>query len=288
MNLVGKIFIVLIFLMSLVFMALAVAVYSAHTNWRDAVENDDPSKGALGLKPQLEDAQEEIKVLLDLVEETKENAETERQQQRQRQQQLETANVELRKARDDKDAALTEAQRQVTEATNTMNRVAARLEDLKAELEQKRAQIREVTDEKNKDRMEVVRLTDEVHQLANELRRLEGMRMALAADAVRMRKLLEVNDINPAADPSVGVPIVDGLVSKPPTKDGLVEVTVGEDDGIRKGHLLDVFHTGDGPTKYMGRLTVVNTQYDKAVCQIIPDTLRGPIQKDDYVVTKYE
>ena len=37
MNLVGKIFVVLIFVMSLVFMAFAMAVYATHRNWREEV-----------------------------------------------------------------------------------------------------------------------------------------------------------------------------------------------------------------------------------------------------------
>src|ERR1051325_4966817 len=39
MNFVGKIFIVLIFVMSLVFMSLALAVYAKHQNWRLMVES---------------------------------------------------------------------------------------------------------------------------------------------------------------------------------------------------------------------------------------------------------
>src|SRR5215212_9494584 len=37
MNLVGKIFVALIFIMSLVFAAFSIAVYSTHTNWRQEI-----------------------------------------------------------------------------------------------------------------------------------------------------------------------------------------------------------------------------------------------------------
>jgi len=59
MTLLGKIFTVLIFIQSLVFMSFAVAVYATHKNWRDVVlrERDDVKQGEeLGLKFQLEDA----------------------------------------------------------------------------------------------------------------------------------------------------------------------------------------------------------------------------------------
>ena len=41
MNLVGKIFIISIAVMSLVFMSFALAVYATHKNWRDAISNPD-------------------------------------------------------------------------------------------------------------------------------------------------------------------------------------------------------------------------------------------------------
>ena len=232
MNLVGKIFIVLIFLMSLVFMTISVAVYSAHTNWREVVENTDPTKPR-GLKHQLADAIADTEALMNRIEALDQSAKAELEQRQERLNQLESANGELREDLDEKDAALAEAKKEVTSATNTMNRVAARLEDLKTELEDKRAKIRDVTDEKDKNRMEVVRLTDVVNQLVNEGRRLEGIQMAMAMDVIRMEKLLKANDINPLSDPSSKPPKADGVVSKPPTKEGLVEVTLGEDDGLR-------------------------------------------------------
>ena len=50
MNLVGKIFVVLIAVMCLVFMSFAMAVYATHKNWKDVVENPDN-----GLNKQLKD-----------------------------------------------------------------------------------------------------------------------------------------------------------------------------------------------------------------------------------------
>lgn len=60
MNLVGKIFVVLIFVLSLALMTLTVSVYMTHTNWRLMVDNTDTSKGyPKGLKQQMEDLKKE-------------------------------------------------------------------------------------------------------------------------------------------------------------------------------------------------------------------------------------
>ena len=54
MNLIGKIFTVLIFVMSIFFMTMAIMVYATHKNWRTVVT--DPQTG---LQKQLKDANAE-------------------------------------------------------------------------------------------------------------------------------------------------------------------------------------------------------------------------------------
>ena len=64
MNLVGKIFTVLIFVMSLLFMGVAVTVYATHTNWREAVVGSNEPGKPKGLQPRLKEARtrnEELK-----------------------------------------------------------------------------------------------------------------------------------------------------------------------------------------------------------------------------------
>ena len=42
MNLVGKIFVVCIFVMSMVFASFSIMVYATHTNWRDEIYHTTP------------------------------------------------------------------------------------------------------------------------------------------------------------------------------------------------------------------------------------------------------
>ena len=62
MNTIGKIFVFALFIMSLVFMSFAVALYSTHTNWRDEImrTKEQVKQGQrIGWKAQLDDAQAE-------------------------------------------------------------------------------------------------------------------------------------------------------------------------------------------------------------------------------------
>ena len=63
MTFVGKIFVVLIFVMSLVFMSFAVVVYATHRNWYAVVENSRTDRPP-GLKVQLEDKKREVEAAL--------------------------------------------------------------------------------------------------------------------------------------------------------------------------------------------------------------------------------
>ena len=60
MTLLGKIFTVMIFIMSIVFMSMSLMVFATHKNWRLAAYNPDSTKGPLGLKQQKDQREQEI------------------------------------------------------------------------------------------------------------------------------------------------------------------------------------------------------------------------------------
>ena len=62
----------------------------------------------------------------------------------------------------------------------------------------------------------------------------------------------------------------------------LIEISIGDDDGILIGHQLDVYRDD----AYLGKVVVVKTSPDRAVAEIIPEFKRGTIRKGDRVATK--
>ena len=76
-------------------------------------------------------------------------------------------------------------------------------------------------------------------------------------------------------------PTVDGVVTAVGAKD-LLEISIGSDDGLRKGHTLEVYRANS----YLGRVIVRETWPDRAVVQIIPEYRKGMIKKGDRVATK--
>jgi chromosome segregation ATPase len=189
-NLVGKIFTVLIFVLSLAFMTLAVMVYATHRNWQTVVENAKPSLDVpLGLKPQLQDLQNQKTALTDELDRTKEEIKLELAARVDLLAKLEKEYVELqqdrRRRKDAKDAL-----------TDDLRKAVGALQDAETEttgLDKDIAQLRANVETAEQDRRDigqkVLQLTDEDQQLRNEIRILRGRQATLSADLAKARKL---------------------------------------------------------------------------------------------------
>ena len=67
-----------------------------------------------------------------------------------------------------------------------------------------------------------------------------------------------------------------------------MEISIGADDGLLKGHKMEVVRMGGGASVYVGRIEVMRTTPDRAVCRVIPDMLKSPIQRGDRVYDKLD
>jgi hypothetical protein len=66
----------------------------------------------------------------------------------------------------------------------------------------------------------------------------------------------------------------------------LAEISLGSDDGLRKGHRLEVYRIVDGQGIYVGRIEVVKTTPNKSICKEILEFKKRDVQKGDRVVSK--
>lgn len=75
---------------------------------------------------------------------------------------------------------------------------------------------------------------------------------------------------------------VDGIVTA--VDNGLVDISVGHDDGIRKGMTADVFRD----RSYVGRIAIVKAEPDRSVARIEMESQRGPIRIRDRVLARLD
>lgn len=278
MNVFGKALVVLILVMSLVFMGFAIAVYARHTNWRDKA-ND--------LQTQLSAMQAQNNELQAQIENLRKDIDNERQDKVKRVAALETERANLQREyleREREHAGLVEENRQlIAKSEAIQNNMKLQLD----ELNQLRDTLRQVQAEKESNFTNVVKLTDQLNQAQGQLENLKNRNVQLTQQTSRLLTLMEAKDVNPN-EPVDGIPPkVDGTVLAVSSR-GLVEISLGADDGIQRGHKLDVYRNNATTAKYVGRVEVLSTQPDKAVAKVLPEFRKGMIQREDRVATRLD
>ncbi len=312
MTFVGKILVVVQMILSVCFMAFAGAVYSFQEDWQTAynTSQDEVTK----LSNQLNEANDTIRLMkadrdadkgieVDLakyLQESDFDALTAHiadpgvsGQLKQLASDLSAAEVELLRV----NKALTAANEELKNQKEEFNQL-----QVKQDIKQQEAKERAVEAEKYKEIN--AKLNEELNQAVVKQQDLRDQIFSkdtqLKQVAAQQTKLLDemanyvqaVNqagiDIDEFVAASEPPPAVSGKVVRTRKSDGgvvLVEITIGSDDGIAKGHVLDVYNT-DGRGKYLGQIQILYTTPDAAVGRVIDEVRNGKIRENDDVTTK--
>jgi predicted nuclease with TOPRIM domain len=274
MNLIGKIFVLLILVMSLMFASFAIAVYGTHENWRTKAQNLQTSVDAV--RQDLQKAQDEQAKLVKQIDD-------EAKAKREALAKLETAKTELQTQRDslakERDALMVKDQ----VAVAALDVAQQNLTKLTKEVEVLRGEIRAAQSERDKHFEKVVELTDRIHQAQGELKRLTERNVQLAGQVAAADKVLSAHGLTKDTPVDHLPPQVRGKVLAV-NRDNLIEISLGSDDGLREGHTLEVFRG----SKYLGRVEVLHASSDRAVGKVLPGFKKGIIQKDDDVATRFK
>jgi len=274
MNLLGKFFIVSIAVAAIFMMAISMAVYTNHHNWRAEAEK---------LTTQLSEATNKNEQLASSYRslESQLSAEVEASQQEVRK--LESERVALISQNTTIQTDLDQLRQQQRASTAAVASTQQNNEKLTAEVEVLRAEIRENQQARDEAVATTIRTTDKSHQLLGKLSMLNERHIQLAQQLGEATSLLNENGID-ANDPQAAVPHVRGLVSATIRQAGsqLIEITIGSDDGLKPQQTIEIFR-GD---RYLGRAEILRTEPDRAVGRIIRRFQQGQIQEGDDVATK--
>ncbi|MEO1616459.1 MAG: hypothetical protein AAFV88_11455 [Planctomycetota bacterium] len=278
MTLLGKSFTVVIFLLSLAFMVLALAVNASHRNWRDLV------LGPGGYKNRIEAIVSENEQLEDAAQRA--NASLSREQVARR-----TALAALQ-------TQLDQLQSEIQQRISTAQKLEAELSELAQSARIRAEELQKLTDTNTKLRQQVRteqenrdNLFAETLVLQDDLNEARGVRLELETRNENLQK--EVTRFREVAD-HMGIDVNAPLDGAPPERNGVIlvvnrskglaEVSIGEDDGLRSGHELDV--TRDN--RYIGRLKILKLWPNRAAAQILKNYSEGIIEEGDRVDTSTE
>lgn len=279
MNLVGKIFVVLIVFMSIVFMSFAVAVYATHRNWRNEVIGEN------GLTKQLQSEKTLNNELKDDLAKRLAELNAEKEAKKQALAKLENELAVLKEnyaVREKNQEELVKSERASVAAMSTAQANSSKSYE---ELKKLRADIATAQKERDDHFNGVVKLTDQVNQLENEKETLRLRNVDLAKDVGRADQLLRKLGYDKNRDYSEVPPTVDGTILAT-TGAGLVEISLGSDQGLIEKHQLEVYRKAGGQNTYVGRIEVVKTSPDRAVCKIDAKFQQSNMMVGDRVATK--
>ncbi|NDC53126.1 MAG: hypothetical protein EBZ74_02265 [Planctomycetia bacterium] len=283
MNIIGKIFVFAVFVLSLVFMSFAVALYSTHTNWREEITRtaDQVQAGKpLGYKLQLEQAKKERESLTaEIARLTAEVAASEAARDQivaKIQTALEEKDKELQELRKNKDLREDErekAQSELAMARTELEKATKTVEDLRADIRGMQAKVDEQVGRSAK-------LAGELHEKISFLEIANERKAQLEKQVANARLLLKQHGLAIESLPRDHLPTAGGIVTA--VADDSIEVTLGGDDGVQMGHFLEVYRDDE----YLGRVQVISVKPDRSVGRVIREFRRGDIQPGDRVATR--
>jgi SMC interacting uncharacterized protein involved in chromosome segregation len=280
MNLLGKIFVFIVFIMSLVFGTMAMMMYATQTNWRDEIFRDQP-RGALGVG--WKKRYEQVTAERDQARSERERLEVEfKAEVAARAQALAKAEATIQTLRNE-NAALEEnekkLQAQLASATAALTAAQANLSDKNKEVEQLRTELVAANRAIHEQVDKATAATDKLAIATGQLAVLKERNEQLAIDVGKAKQLL--NGVGMTLEDEVVSNLkIDGVVTAVGNRQ--VEVSIGSDDGLRVGRELEVYR---GP-RYVGRVKLSEVQPKKAVATVMNEFLQFPIQRGDNVSTR--
>jgi hypothetical protein len=286
MNLVGKILVVALLVMSLVFASFTLAVHATHKNWKMMVSNPSPNaqKGEQpGLVQVLADRDGLItRLQTELTEKQKLLDRTVRESEQVRGQ-LESAVAEHQTVRKQLETEIASKTTSLNEAITAAQTAATVMQKTQDENKTLREYNVKATKDRDDARDEVIKYADELAQATSEWARYQDRNRQLLLQLAQYRLVIQDKGLPLQLD----VPRVDGLVTQTHTAEKMVEINLGTDDGLKKGDVMDVIRLGntEASTQYLGQIRLLTVDKTGAVGSLVPDTIRGTIQKDDHVTT---
>ena len=270
-NVIGKIFVFAVFVMSLMLMSFAVAIYSSHINWQEVAKQKQEELDKLtASKKSLEDENKRLTANVGKSEAARDQVV-----------------AKFQSALIEKDKELTSLKAARDEKLEDMQTKIAELATVEEDLTQAREDVKKLRVEINEKQLKVDSQVDRAAQLAAQLHEKESFleiaterKSQLEKQVSQARILLKQNGLSLDSLPKDRVPTINGVVMA--VADDSIEVSLGFDDGLQKGHQIEVYRNDE----YLGRAIVKSVKPDRAIAVLVREYSRGIVQRGDKVTTR--
>jgi hypothetical protein len=280
MNLVGKIFVVLILIASTVFMTLGLMVYATHHNWYEEIVGKG-GNDAISWKGKLEKAYKDATNLRVEIEKYKVTLDAEKANHLQA---LAKAETRVNSMADDLTKYKSDADdkgAKLAAATNDVKMLQDNLTALRTEntslREENRVAYKQVDDQLKK----ATQFEDKLHIALGQLTDLKARAGQMSLQLANATALLK----------SVGMTTSTPLNKQPGNvrgevlavdKDDRAEVSLGSDDGLLEGNTLEIYRGN----RYLGRMQILEVQPHRSIGTILKEYKQDTVRSGDNVATQ--
>jgi len=278
MTLVGRILVLVIAALALVFLGVSTVVFTTAQNWKEA-KNAETKK--------VNDLQGKTRDLTAQIEDVKKKF-TEAQASHKttlKQQEDVVAGLE---------AKIKQAQEEITTSRGALETAQQNaklaLEDSSArkqETDLLRDQKSAVEKQANEFKIRQTELNDQIRELTRMLETATNNANDLRDRVARFSSLLRKHGLS---DDIAGIkglespPTVQGEVSRVDAQNRTLEITIGSDDGLVPGHQLYLYRLKP-EAEYLGMVTVISVDPDQSVARVIDKTINGKKIKEGDIVS---
>lgn len=283
MTFLGKILVVINMVMSILFMAFALIVYTTREDLRQLLANRDKTI-----------SQQNTALAGTNAELSKEKADA-ATRQKEASDLLDAANKEkalLAKQVEDLNANKAELEK-LAQKANTISEVTGENQDIRTkEIEQLRAFREELSQQNTTMRAEISDTMDKFRQASNDLELARGRNVELAERISELERYVQaihahydvppIEELAPDVESQAPPPNVEGVIVKVDPDGKHILISLGEDDGLQKGHMLEVWRTTPEPV-YIGKVKVETTEHTTAVVKVVSLSGRALPQSNDRV-----
>jgi len=277
-TLVGKILTLAITILSILFLAFAIVVYTAKENWRDKYQ--EASAELSKTRQELEAVKKQREELAMLFDEARKKAADQLNQLR-----------EENRIQQENMTRLLEAYQELRRELETaQQRAATALQEVDArrqEVDLLRSQLERVLEDKDRAVRQAFEAEQKLIEVRSQLEVAQERNQQLQERIAELRGILaqhglptEARDIAALKAP----PRVEGVVLEVDRANRYVRISIGSDDGLVVGHRLHVFRERNNG-KYLGQIEITDVEPDRAVARVLSDVKQGRIEVGDHVAT---
>ena len=273
MNLIGKILTLLILIMSVVFFSVAIMLGAAQRNWKEAATTQ--SQRAQSFQTLLQESKSKAG-------EKQKFLESEKTARALQLSQLESQIAVFKQQLVQKESELRAETVASSERLARLEQASARLDQQDTDLKAIKSRNSELVDELANTFAKVKNLTNETFELKTTNSSLELLVADLNENIALKTKVMNRMGLDDNQLTAGIVPRIQSIVAEVGTDGQFFAIRAGSDDGLRKGHQLDIYRND----RYIGKGVITKVEPSLSVLQTVAGFMQGQVAEGDHVTSE--